>query len=483
MRAESDSSGQINTRIDWQEVNSYLYLTSNNPPMNTLLWNEVVAYDLDRPLSEYGFSIRLAKENFWTQAFTQKAILEYKKFMYLAATHDAMVSPSEIVDIVWHQHLVFTQSYADFGLVLGKTVQHIPSTHNRQDAVRFKQAKERTTKLYKSVFGEPPADVWEYGTMHGALHLPKAAYKLRSGILIGLFIFALWLIPAYFLLRPVYITINSEIFLPGYIGLCVFLLLALALYSRARLKKLVNGFRKSFIHELHPAELIYLKSRQLSDVIHASLDRLIKGNKLVVNGTTLAAAEGAQPATPEEFTVLDTLEQRGSLSHEALLRTLIPKPVFANVAVAMDALQKYLNKSAVFTKLFYLNFGVLAFALSLGLVRLAMGILRGKPIEWLVIVLVIASLVMMIALWRLSYAITQQVIPKFYRAHVLPTQHQNTNPDWQYFLLGTAALAPSLLPIVRQRNSGGDSGTSDSGSSDSSGCGSSCSSCGGCGGD
>lgn len=288
--------------------------------MNTILWNEVLAYDFDQPLSEYGFSTRLAKENYWTQAFTQKAILEYKKFMYLAATHDAMVSPSEIVDVVWHQHLVFTQSYADFGKLLGKVVQHIPSTHNRQDAARFKQAKERTHQLYKNNFGEPPSDVWEYATMQGALQLPKAKYK-----------------------------------------------------------------------------------------------------------------------------------------------------------------------SSEFTNLFYLNFGVLAFALSLGMVRLAMGLMRDKPVAQLVFFLVIIGFVMMYRLWRLTTAITEQVIPKFYRAHIVPAQQKNTNPDWQYFLMGTAALTPVLLPIVRRHNadnnSSSDSSSSDSSSSDSSGCGSSCSSCGGCGGD
>ncbi|MFM9838170.1 MAG: hypothetical protein ACKVOQ_07895, partial [Cyclobacteriaceae bacterium] len=195
------------TKKDWrvEKTKSLSLPNANDPTMNTILWNEVLAYDFDQPLSEYGFSVRLAKENYWTQAFTQKAILEYKKFMYLAATHDAMVSPSEIVDVVWHQHLVFTQSYADFGKLLGKAVQHIPSTHNRQDAVRFKQAKERTHQLYKSNFGEPPADVWEYATMQGALQLPKAKYKLRSGILVGLFALAVWLVPAYFLLHPLYL--------------------------------------------------------------------------------------------------------------------------------------------------------------------------------------------------------------------------------------------------------------------------------------
>lgn len=450
--------------------------------MNTILWNEVLAYDFDQPLSEYGFSTRLAKENYWTQAFTQKAILEYKKFMYLAATHDAMVSPSEIVDVVWHQHLVFTQSYADFGKLLGKVVQHIPSTHNRQDAARFKQAKERTHQLYKNNFGEPPSDVWEYATMQGALQLPKAKYKLRSSILVGLFALAVWMVPAYFLLHPLYLTINGKDFLPSYIGLCVGLLVLLALYNRAKLEKLVNGFRKSFIHDLAPAELIYLKSRQLNEVVHATLDRLIKQNKVSVNGTNFQSVEGAQPTNPEEFTVLDTLAQRGPLTYDVLLRMLSAKPIFTNVSNAMNALQKYLNKSSEFTNLFYINFGVLAFALSLGMVRLAMGLMRDKPVAQLVFFLVIIGFVMMYRLWRLTTAITEQVIPKFYRAHIVPAQQKNTNPDWQYFLMGTAALTPVLLPMVRRHNADSNS-SSDSSSSDSSGCGSSCSSCGGCGGD
>ena len=64
---------------------------------------------------------------------TQKAIEEYKKFMYLAATSNQMVSPSEIVDIVWHQHLIFTNSYSDFCNLLGKRIEHIPSTHNKSE--------------------------------------------------------------------------------------------------------------------------------------------------------------------------------------------------------------------------------------------------------------------------------------------------------------------------------------------------------------
>jgi hypothetical protein len=78
--------------------------------MNQALWNKIQEYDLDKPSSEYGFSTRLANENYWTNNFTAKAIVEYMKSMYLAATSEMMVSPSKIVDVVWHQHLILAEN-------------------------------------------------------------------------------------------------------------------------------------------------------------------------------------------------------------------------------------------------------------------------------------------------------------------------------------------------------------------------------------
>ncbi len=125
--------------------------------MNQQLWNEILAYDLDAPFSEYSFSLRLANENHWTKNFTELAVLEYKKFMYLAAISDMMVSPSGIIDVVWHQHLIFTQSYEAFCTVVGKRIQHVPSTHNRKifkDFARPKKEPDNSTrKLLVTVLG------------------------------------------------------------------------------------------------------------------------------------------------------------------------------------------------------------------------------------------------------------------------------------------------------------------------------------------
>ena len=123
--------------------------------------------------------------------------------MYLAAISDFMVSPSAIVDTVWHQHLIFTQSYANFCTLIQKQVQHIPSTHNRSEFEKFKQAKDRTSQLYNDVFGEQPKEIWEYADMYESLELPKAKIKIRTFILIGILTFAALLMPSYYLLKPI----------------------------------------------------------------------------------------------------------------------------------------------------------------------------------------------------------------------------------------------------------------------------------------
>ena len=193
--------------------------------MNKELWEAIEKFDFDFPVSEYGFSTRLAYENKWTEYFTKKAIEEYKKFMYLATTSNQMVSPSEIVDIVWHQHLIFTQSYTDFCALLGKKIQHIPSTHNKEEQDKFLTAKKHTTAIYESNFGKQPKLFWGYNSFKESLEIQNSKHEV---------IFILWLSVPFiillvflfrFLLYPVYLKIDNPYFIFGYIlmGLSAFL--------------------------------------------------------------------------------------------------------------------------------------------------------------------------------------------------------------------------------------------------------------------
>lgn len=451
--------------------------------MNQELWSKILAFDFDHPVSEYGFSNRLAKENNWTKLFTEAAILEYKKFMYLAATSDMMVSPSPIVDEVWHLHLLFTQSYTDFCEVIGKNVHHIPSTHNRSDEAKFRQAKERTQKLYTEAFGLQPSEIWDALDIYAPLQLRNGQYELWSGIIVGICLWIALLFPSYFVLKNLYSHIDNPYFLLGYILLTVCTFLTLLKYNRTQLRETVNGFDKSaFVFRLHPIELIYLKTQKVSEVIHGFMNQLVKENKIIVNeDNSLEVAPDAKPDTVEEYTIIETLKGMEKAFYPALLKQLQAKPIFTNIETSMDAFKKHFTKSQAFGKLFFLNFGILLFLLLLGTIRMATGIVRDKPVELIGIVLTILLLLSIFFLIYLRNYLFSHTIPNLYRKQELPIPLPSDSWEWQYFLLGSAIYTPVFIPLASYADRSGSS-SDGGGSSCGSDGGSSCSSCGGCGG-
>ena len=252
--------------------------------MPTELWIKVLNFDFDQPLSSYSFSLRLANENFWTRSFTQKAIVEYKKFMYLAATSEFMVSPSPIIDKVWHEHLMFSKSYQSFCGLLGKNIQHVPSTHNPAEYEKFKSAKERTQKLCKSTFGEAPEDIWNHESMFASLNLPKARIKLRTFIIIGLLISAAVFFPAFYALKPFFVRIDNPDFLFGYVSIIAICLAVLEFWNRKRLQYIIsNAHPKSFLFGLQPLELVYLRTQQLYKAINGPVNKLVVEKKIAID--------------------------------------------------------------------------------------------------------------------------------------------------------------------------------------------------------
>lgn len=450
--------------------------------INDNLWNKIADFNLDNPVSEYGFSTRLAKEHRWTKNFTEKAILEYKKFMYLAATSDLMVSPSEIVDTVWHQHLIFTQSYNDLCNLLGKPIQHVPSTHNKKDFEKFRQAKERTRKLYAANFGEPPKDIWEYPGMLASLELPKALFKIRTFIIFGIFSFVALIPVFYYVLRPVYLQIDNPYFIDGYLLIIFLTMAALEISNKSYLHNLLQQFQEfSFIYNLHSLELIYLKTKKLSHVLHATLNTLIRDKYIVIHADKTLELKTPLQNSIEEFTITETFKPYGRDHYPSLLKRLSGKPVFTNVANSMDGLKKYFVKSKAFNRLFLANFSILALLVMLGVIRLFTGLLRDKPVAQLSIVLIILGIVVIVFLWRLTHLMFTFAIPKLYKEKILPGLGGKKSWEWRYFLNHETALAASFIAIVNYTNRSG--GASSCGTSCGSSCGSSCSSCGGCGGD
>jgi hypothetical protein len=454
--------------------------------MNKELWDKIERFDFDSPPSEYDFSTRLANENFWTKSFAAQAILEYKKFMYLAATSDFMISPSAIVDAVWHQHLIFTHSYQDFCNLMGRQIQHIPSTHSKEEYLKFQQAKERTARFYERDFGPQPPGIWNFGDMYESLNLAKANLNIRTFLNIDILAVICLTVPIYFLLKPLYLTIGNPYFIIGLAILAISIFLSLEFYNRFKLKEIVSSFNKdSFIYNLEPFELVYLQTQKLSNIINGTVNELIENGAIDVRqGNKIELTKNGSTINKEQLQVTSSLSQLGITNYRNLLRLLNSKPIFGNTANCMDAFKKYFNKSKKFGQIFYLNFVILSIIVLCSFTRIATGVLREKPVTEIIFATIVLTIIVIAFLKRLTNQICTTTIPELYKDEILPNSQIKNNWQWSYFLSGTAVLAASFVPLVNyiDRNTT-DGDSSSSGSSCGSNCGSSCGSCGGCGGD
>ena len=122
------------------------------------LWPRLEAWHPDDPECSFPFSLRLQHENGWTRAYALKAIDEYRKFLFLSQVADHIVCPSEEVDQVWHQHLTYTRSYWDSlcGRILGRSLHHQPTRGGQSEQELYAELYKRTLASYEQWFGCPP---------------------------------------------------------------------------------------------------------------------------------------------------------------------------------------------------------------------------------------------------------------------------------------------------------------------------------------
>ncbi len=132
--------------------------------MSQELLHKIQSFSMDGDASpSLSFAARLARENAWPHAFAERAIREYKRFIYLAMSAGHPVTPSVQVDAVWHLHLTYTRSYwhrlcQD---TLGKPLHHEPTKGGLSEGEKFQDWYAKTLESYRRIFDEkPPADLW-----------------------------------------------------------------------------------------------------------------------------------------------------------------------------------------------------------------------------------------------------------------------------------------------------------------------------------
>lgn len=457
--------------------------------MNQELWQRILDFDFDNAPGSYTFSVRLSKENRWTRNFTQQALLEYRKFMYLAATSATMVSPSEIVDIVWHQHLIFTQSYKDFCTLLGRQVQHIPSTHNSLDLEKFKIAKEQTARLYQEVFGEQSKTIWDNQSMLQSLNLPQNNRSIQDVLSYALPITAFSLIPAYSLLRPVYLHINN----PAFIIIVALIVAGALLYVKQyfnprHLQSMIDETEKgSFINNLHPYEVACLKTGNINAVINGCLGELLHEELVEIDHVGNFSVPENRPANePYMQLAIDKIAEYKKIPHKELLEELQQQPAFGNIERSMEAVKQHVVGSEKFVRLFCVNYIVLALPALLIYTRILTGYLREKPITFILLAGIFYTVVIYMHLKLLAENPLGKHISSHYLDVIVPKDEQRRDWQWRYLAEGPALFSAALLTIAYPNyNSFNSSGSG-------SGCGSSCGSsgdggscgggCGGCGG-
>lgn len=126
---------------------------------------------LDQIIEKFGgvdastkaFASKLSRKFGWEKSFALQAIIEYKKFIFLGVTSKTPISPSRIIDMVWHEHMLFTKAYRQFcNDVIEYQFDHNPELIPvHEQTIIFTAQYAETLELYELEFKViPPAEIW-----------------------------------------------------------------------------------------------------------------------------------------------------------------------------------------------------------------------------------------------------------------------------------------------------------------------------------
>lgn len=128
----------------------------NNP-----IWNSIASFPLNEPNLIETFPNRLVKTFNWTAGYTERVMMEYRKFLFLCATSKCRIVPSWPVAMVWETHIHFyplSWKMLSENLIRKKLAISTIDDDSWQDLCK---PYELTRDAYIDIFVElPPADIW-----------------------------------------------------------------------------------------------------------------------------------------------------------------------------------------------------------------------------------------------------------------------------------------------------------------------------------
>ncbi|UFZ01731.1 hypothetical protein LQG66_20665 [Bradyrhizobium ontarionense] len=130
-------------------------------PAREELWRRIAAHDFE-PDTPLNFTQRLARDHGWNLDETRAAIEAYRRFCFLAMVSPTPVTPSEAVDEVWHQHLIYSRDYWTVwcGERLQAPLHHDPTPGGPEAQMVYRRQYAETLALHERFFGPPSADLW-----------------------------------------------------------------------------------------------------------------------------------------------------------------------------------------------------------------------------------------------------------------------------------------------------------------------------------
>ena len=166
----------------WLNIKNYHF--NNLVPSN--VWHNISGMFDGEDASTKAFATKIARKLTWKYRFARKAIWEYKKFVYLGIISDFQVTPSKIIDQVWHEHVLFSKAYREFcNDVIHYAFDHNPELIPDPSLTGIFHAQYlETIDLYKKEFGiDPPKAFWgkpKFGWDNSLPNPFKPGKKTRS---------------------------------------------------------------------------------------------------------------------------------------------------------------------------------------------------------------------------------------------------------------------------------------------------------------
>jgi hypothetical protein len=130
-------------------------------PARQDLWRRIAQHDFE-PDTPLNFTRRLARDHGWSLDDARAAVEAYRRFCFLAIVSPAPVTPSDVVDEVWHQHLIYSRDYWTIwcGERLRAPLHHDPTSGRPEAQMIFRRQYAETLALHERFFGPPRPEFW-----------------------------------------------------------------------------------------------------------------------------------------------------------------------------------------------------------------------------------------------------------------------------------------------------------------------------------